>query len=333
MAEITKQIGQLFIVGFSGEKPPAAFLDFAAEAEIGGVILFDEACATGDLTRQNIERIRAQYPSDARPFVAIDQEGGRVCRLKGAPAEYRSAREYGRKAHLEAFQEDYQRAAVYMESLGINLNLAPVADVFIEPRNQCLEERCFGETVDGVVPFVETVVRISKRCGILSCLKHFPGLGAALLDPHEQVPVIDYDEVVWHQRELKAFAAGVEQGADMVMTTHVRLEGFDDVIVTGSKRIISLALRKDLAFDGPVITDDLTMKGAEPLGHMGERAVAALHAGHDILLFGKDFEAAMRAYDYVISALDHGEIEEACVRSALSRVSGIKLKLDRPVLR
>ncbi|MCK4605809.1 MAG: hypothetical protein KAU35_00795 [candidate division Zixibacteria bacterium] len=329
----TKQIGQLFMVGFPGTDPPAAFLNFIGEEQIGGVILFGEACATHQTARRNIERIRGQYAGGTAPFIAIDQEGGRICRLKGIPVEYRAAAYYCQKSDIEHFAEDYRRAAVFMESVGINLNLAPVADIFMNPDNSCLRDRCFGETAEDVARYVERSVVISREAGILSCLKHFPGLGPATLDPHEQTAAIPFDEVVWRQRGLIPFTRGVEHGADMIMTTHVRLDGFSDEIATGSKKVISTLLRRVVPFDGPAVTDDLTMKGAAPLGSIGERAVAAFKAGHDILLFGQDFEAAMRAYDYFHESVGRGEIDLQQVQASLSRVSGIKFKLDSTVMR
>jgi len=220
-----------------------------------------------------------------------------------------------------------------MESIGINLNLAPVADIFLNEGNTCLTNRCYGDTAGKVAVFVEAAVTTSKKNRLLCCLKHFPGLGAAVDDPHFQTPTAEYDEILWHQRERIPFAAGLEKGADMIMTTHVRVPAIDEQIVTGSKKIISTMLRQSLAFDGPVITDDLTMKGAAVLGDIGERTVAAFKAGHDLLLFGQDLEASMQAYDYFVNAYERGEIDEQRIEASLSRIAGIKFKLESTVVR
>jgi len=332
MQDTLKQIGQLFLIGFEGSRPPDDFLNFIAEEQVGGVILFEENCVTHQQVADNIEIIRSQYRQGTTPFIAVDQEGGRVCRLRQVPAEFRAAADYGANSELEHFAEDYYRAATFMESVGINLNLAPVADIQLHSANECLRDRCFGESAEAVAPFVVKAVEVSKKSGLLSCLKHFPGLGAAVTDPHQETPTVDYDELIWRQREMIPFAAGIEHGADMVMTTHLRMEAFDGEIVTGSGRIINSLLRQILAFDGPVITDDLTMEGAAPLGNIGERAVAAFKAGHDILLFGRDSEAAMQAYDYFCDAASRGDIDRSQLRSSLGRVSGIKFKLDSSIV-
>lgn len=332
MKDLLKQIGQLFLIGYPGEKPSPVFLDFLSEVQLGGVILFESNCPTYETAAENIQRIKLHSRGNL-PLIAIDQEGGRVCRLKGAPAEYCSATSYGMTDDIERFVEDYSRSALFMESIGINLNLAPVADIFLNDSNTCLKDRCFGDTADRVAKFVEAAVTISKKNRLLCCLKHFPGLGATTADPHVQIPAADYGEILWHQRERVPFVVGLEKGADMVMTTHLHIPDIDDKIVTGSEKIIRTMLRQTLAFDGPVISDDLTMRGAAELGNIGERAVAAFNAGHDLLLFGQDLEASMQAYDFFANACTHGEIDEHRIETSLSRISGVKFKLESTVVR
>lgn len=328
MKDLIDKLGQLFIVGFKGDSPPAPFLSFVEEEKIGGVIFFEENCPNHTVTRQNVEKITSRM-SVAHPFVAIDQEGGRVCRLRGAPAEYKSAEEYGHEDNLEHFVEDYRRAVVMLESLGFNLNFAPVADLSLNAQGNSLMGRCFGEQPETVAGFVAASVRVAATQRVLSCLKHFPGLGAAKKDPHSTLAEADYDRMVWQQREKLPFAAGVATGADMIMTTHLRVPKLDDRPATISKRIIDELIREELGFDGAVVTDDLTMKGADELGEIGERTVAAFNAGHDILLFAQDFDEYAHAYDYFVDAFKRGEISKERVNESLNRVAGMKFKLTR----
>lgn len=331
MDQLLEKIGQLFIIGFPGEAPPSRFLDFVCESQIGGIILFEENCPTHLQARENIERVQAFLPS-AMPFVAVDQEGGRICRLRGAPAELSAPADYGKRNDLERFREDYSRSAVYMASLGVNLNLAPVADILLQLDNQCLKGRCFGDTPEQVALFVRAAVEISRSKGLYSCLKHFPGLGAATVDPHEATATVDYDRILWQQRERLPFEAGVKAGADLLMTTHVIAPRLDCEIVTGSSRVISQLARTELEFDGPIMTDDLTMKGAASLGSYGERAVKAFNAGHDLLLFGRDYEAAMQAYEHFVKGCRGGDVSAGRLEEALNRVAGLKFKLGRSVV-
>ncbi|MFZ5980743.1 MAG: glycoside hydrolase family 3 N-terminal domain-containing protein, partial [Candidatus Zixiibacteriota bacterium] len=190
----------------------------------------------------------------------------------------------------------------------------------------------FGGDPMTVSMFVEASIKVSKRNGLLSCAKHFPGLGAAIRDPHKKIALASYDEIVWRQREMIPFRTAVENGVDIIMTTHMHIPKLDNKIVTGSETIISNLLRKNLAFDGPIITDDLTMAGASMLGDIGERTVAAFNAGHDLLLFGRDYEEAFKAYDYFTNACERGEISKERIDAALDRVTGIKFKLKASVI-
>jgi len=328
---ILDQIGQLFIIGFHGQKPPPTFLNFLKEKNIGGVILFEENCPSHQKAKDNIREIQAQYKSST-PFIAIDQEGGRVSRLRGAPAEFKGAYEYGQSGRIEQFCEEYSRAVLFMDSIGINLNLAPVCDILLNKDNKCTEGRCFGETPDVVKVFVEAAVRTAKKTRMLSCLKHFPGLGASAIDPHLETATADYDFETWRYREKIPFVTGINYDADMIMTTHLHLPNIDETIVTGSKKIISEMLRQHLSFDGPVITDDLTMTGANSLGDIGERTLNAFEAGHDMLLFGPDFNQFKTAFNYFCKAVKEGKVDENRVKKALDRIGGLKFKLDRTMI-
>lgn len=320
-------LGQLFVIGFTGASPSRPFLNFIKEEQIGGVIFFEVNCPSAEQTRLNIETIRGTMKL-APAFIAIDQEGGRVVRLRGIPAEYKAAGEYAKLGSVERFIEDYSRSAGYLESLGFNLNLAPVADLELNSDNKCTIGRCFGSRPEQAEPFIRASIQVAHSNGLLACLKHFPGLGASGIDPHLAVASADYDRTIWHQRERKPFAAGLDAGADMVMTTHLRLPALDNRIVTGSKLIVEDLLRGELGFDGPVITDDLSMSGADDLGTLGERTVAAFNAGHDLLLFGQQYEATMSAYDYFCDAVASGEVNPERVKQALERVSGLKYRLE-----
>ncbi len=331
MPDIKNNLGQLFMIGFPGKEPSDTFLNFINEEKIGGVILFKENCSTHQVTQDNIKLIKDAC-GDSKVMVAVDQEGGRVSRIIGAPAEIASAWEYGTKLGLAKFAEDYTRCIVCLESLGIDINLAPVGDIFLKKNNQCLKDRCFGEDYDQVSRFVVKAIEISQKNGIISCVKHFPGLGDSDIDPHEETAKANYDMVLWEQREKKVFTEAINAGTDMIMSTHIHLPQLDNIIATGSEKIIKRLLRDTLGYDGLIITDDLLMKGASPLGIIGERAVASFKAGHDILLFGQDFDSAMIAYDYFCDAYSRGEITREQVTLSLNRIAGLKFKLGKSVM-
>ena len=320
-------IGPLFVIGYPGAEPSRDFLDFIRAEQIGGVILFADNCADESQLRDSVTAIREQYNDGPSPLVAIDQEGGRVCRIKGRPAEYGAAGDYGLAGDVEQFARDYAAAAQHMSGLGINLNLAPVADLALVD-NACLNGRCFGGDPKPVAKFISRSVEVAHENRLLCCLKHFPGLGAAEIDPHQATAVAGYDENIWRSRERIPFAAGIAAGADLVMTTHLKLPRLNNRIATGSPRIVTDWLRRDLGFEGAVVTDDLCMAGTATLGSPGDRCLAALEAGHDLLLFGQDLDTSRRAYEELRTLVSDDRIEPGLVTSALARVANLKLKLD-----
>lgn len=324
------KIGQLFITGFDSPEPSDEFLEFYSSENVGGVILFENNCTPPHLAENSIKSI-IETSSDMVPLIGVDQEGGRVCRFRGAPAEYGSPSDYAKEKDLDLFKEQFSRAAYYIHSLGVNLLFGPVADIELN-NNECLKGRTFGKTAASIIPFIESSIKISQKVGLLSCLKHFPGLGAAENDPHQKIAVADYDYQTFLNREAVTFKAGIDTGVDMVMSTHIRLTRIDPRIVTESEIVIGQLLRDKLNFDGIVITDDLLMHGADSLGGYGERAVKAFNAGHDILLFGKNYHAASEAIAYFKDEYRQGRIDETRLKASLERISGIKSKLTMPVL-
>lgn len=327
----THQIGQLFIVGYPGAEPPDDFLDFVETEQLGGVIFFADNCPSYARAAESIGMIKMRY-RNSTPIIAIDQEGGRVTRLKGAPAEFRAPFSYAEQDQLEAYIEDYKRAAVCMDSLGFNCNLTPVADLFLNEENSCLADRCFGRDAETAIPFIRKTIEISHSRGMLACAKHFPGLGAASIDPHKATAIGDYDFETWKSRERNTFKAAADAAVDMIMTTHMRIPQLDSVIATGSPTVIADLLRLYLGFDGPAITDDLTMLGAESLGDIGERTIRAFQAGHDILLFGQDYQAARKALYQFRKAVENARIAPERISSALERIASVKCRLARPAI-
>ncbi len=324
------KIGQLFITGFDTSEPSDEFLEFYSSENVGGVILFENNCTPNHLAENSIKSV-IEVSSEIIPLVGVDQEGGQVCRFRGAPAEYKSPSDYGKNKDLGLFKEQFSRAAHYIHSLGVNLLFGPVADIELA-NNKCLKGRTFGKKAASVIPFIESSIKISRKVGLLSCLKHFPGLGAAQNDPHQKIAVADYDYQTFLNREAVTFKAGIETGADMVMSTHMILSSLDPRLVTESEIVIEQLLRDKLNFDGIVVTDDLLMHGADSLGGYGERAVKAFNAGHDILLFGKNYHATAEAIAYFKEEYRQGKIDETRLKASLERISGIKSKLTMPVL-
>lgn len=334
-------LGQMFLVGFDGlSVDPGHPIVRAIERDrLGGVILFDRNI---DGRRQNIEssaQLREltstlQQYSEAPLFIATDQEGGRVCRLKkedGFPASV-SAGFLGSCNHADAGRKMEEIAAT-LAAHGINLNLAPVVDLAINPENPIIGryDRSFGREVDLVVRYAAQFVEKHHQQGVACCLKHFPGHGSSNEDSH--LGFVDITDC-WQKRELdpytELFAAGV---TDAVMTAHVVHRGLDPqgLPATLSRAMLEHLLRRELGFPGMIISDDLQMKAISSRWNLEEAVQMAVLAGVDLIIVGNNLireeDVAGRGIRAIEKLLAAGRIEERQLEASLERIKALKKKI------
>jgi beta-N-acetylhexosaminidase len=211
-----------------------------------------------------------------------------------------------------------------LAAVGIDLDLAPVADVVVDPAAAIVGVRSFGSDPELVARHVGAYVEGLQSAGVGACAKHFPGHGEAVGDSHLELPLAGTDFDTLRTRALPPFAAAVEAGARAVMTAHVRFAALDNVPATLSTRWIGL-LRSELGFDGVVMTDALEMQGVGGPGGIEESAVRALAAGADALCLGADLsrEQADGAHRAIVDAVQAGRLDEERLYEAAGRVAAL----------
>jgi len=338
MPSLQERVGELFISGFPGETPPAEILRQIEEHSLGGIVLFAENCADHDNLRRSIELLQAR--AEKPLFMAIDQEGGRVCRLSGKPAEYDSAEAYGANAGQSAsalqaalahYQADFQSAAKYLSEIGINLLLGPVCDLRPDAKTPdtatALSGRTFSGNPDIVSAFVQTAVRIAHENHLLSCLKHAPGLGSIKVDPHVTLGATRHSATEFFERDLRPFRAGCASGADLVMTSHFLIPELDTAPVTLSKTIIESVIRNVIPAKTALITDDLDMGALRDFGGVGVVCVKALNAGHDLLL-ARSNDTIVQGRTALQQGLEDGAVDKYRFTEALDRVERLRGALE-----
>ncbi len=339
-------IGQMFMVGFDGCVVDADHPVCRAVAEkgLGGVILFDRNVDGRVQNIQGPEQLRAltrslQGCGDGRLLIAVDQEGGRVCRLKPG-AGFPAMAPAGELGGLEPAETARQagRVAAALADCGINLNLAPVVDLDLNPDNPVIgrHQRSFGPDPGLVCRHARAFIRAHHEHGIACCLKHFPGHGSAGADSH--LGFVDTTDH-WQDGELEPFRVLVREGlADAVMTAHVvqrRLDP-DGLPATLSARIIGGLLRRRLGFAGLVISDDLQMRAITDRWGLAEAVAMAVQAGVDLLIVGNNLvrqrdvvEEGIRAVEELVAS---GRIRAERVHESIGRVRALKQKIagERP---
>ncbi|MDR1607268.1 MAG: beta-N-acetylhexosaminidase [Deltaproteobacteria bacterium] len=261
-------------------------------------------------------------------IVAVDQEGGKVFRLPTPFFQLPSAREMG-MLEIEETRRLAERVGQELKESGFNLNLAPVLDLD-SLKDGYIGSRSFGVEPEKVIKYASAFMTGLLNAGILSCGKHFPGLGGAVVDPHVGVPEIEWD-IDQLSVGLNIFRRMIELGLPAIMTTHAFYPVLDqDQLATFSKPIVGL-LRKELGFEGLLLTDDLEMGAIVSYQDPGLAAVQAIMAGHDLILVCRDIEVIRSAYKAILAAINNNQItRERLVESALRYKRFMELTRNQP---
>ena len=312
-----------------------------AEGNLGGVILFDEEMADASRTGRNIrsrEQVKAlaeslQGRARAPLWIALDQEGGRVNRLKPEYgfAETVSQEELGTINQPATTFAHAEKMARTLAELGINLNLAPVVDLDACPENPIIKgkERSFSSDPGIVARHAMEFVRAHRQHGIMTCAKHFPGHGSARGDTH--LGMVDVTEH-WTEKELIPFQRLIEaELCEVIMTAHVFNARLDPARpATLSRRVLGGLLRQRLGFDGVILSDDMGMKAISSQFGLAEAMRLGIEAGLDVFCFGNnlsfDPDIGGKASEIIHRLVKDGKIPEARIDQSFRRVENLKRK-------
>ncbi len=342
-APLDLKIGQMIMVGFRGtalDEAPGLAGDLEAQ-RIGGVVLFDydvpSRSAGRNITspRQLRDLTRELQQNASTPlFIAIDEEGGRVSRLKakyGFP-ETVSAASLGRLGDTDSTFRAALSTAETLKNAGINLNFAPVVDLDINPANPVIGslERSFSADPVVATNQAEAVVRAMHSQNVIAALKHFPGHGSSTADTHK-----DFTDVTrtWKSIELEPYRRLIARGyEDFVMTAHVYNAKLDSLYpATLSHKIVTGLLRDTLGFKGPVVSDDMQMQAIAAHYDLETAIGLAIGAGVDILLFANnsvyDPDIAEKALAIIRKLVETGSVSPERIDRSYRRI--MKLKKSR----
>jgi beta-N-acetylhexosaminidase len=284
--------GQLLLVGVPGPELDSDTARLFQKIQPGGFILFGRNIQSPAQLRKLIDDLRAL--SDVEPVITIDQEGGRVSRLKLLGTEPPNAQQLRDRNDLELIKRHGDITGRLLRTFGFNMDLCPVLDIsFDDEADNSLRGRCYGRTVEEVIKKAGAFNDGLRAAGILSCGKHFPGYSSAGLDPHHELPRLERSREAMEAAELAVFRA-FAKSVDSMMLGHIAISGLDHVNRPASLSpvIIRDLLRKDMGFEGLVMTDDLDMGAI--LNHYGfdEAMRLGIEAGNDMLMICHRVEMA-----------------------------------------
>jgi beta-N-acetylhexosaminidase len=304
MPPLREKIGQMIIVGVEGEALTPEEQSFFKDYPVGGFILFahnlKEPAQILSLCR-SLWQTKGELP----PFIAIDQEGGRVHRLPPPFTHFPSAAALGRARDPDLAYRAGLAMAAELRAVGVNLNFAPVFDVGSNPKNPVIGDRALSADPNEVFELGWEVARGLREGGVIPCVKHFPGHGATDKDSHIELPFVDKEIDDLRAVELVPFALACGKRVETVMTAHVVYPALDrGYPATLSTKIIGELLRGELRYDGVVFSDDLEMKAVSARYSAEESAALAVAAGVDELLFCHDRNRAAAALDSLCRAAE-----------------------------
>lgn len=315
-----RRAGQRLVVGLSGPSLTGDERAFIREVGPGGFILFrrnvEEPAQVLELNRE----LASLLPAERPPIRCVDQEGGRVQRVK-EPATLWPPMRFVGNVDRPAFTEAVGRAlAREVRAMGFDLDFAPVADVDSNPANPIIGDRAFARAARRVGAHAAAFVRGMQDEGCIACAKHFPGHGDTATDSHLELPVVEKDPPDLDALELEPFRACIEAEVGTVMTAHVLYPGWDeDVPATMSPRILDGILRRRLGYRGVIVSDDLEMKAVRGRYPLDRQLRAATAATVDVFLVCSDLALAHQSWETLVRLQEEDPRQEDAAIDAVKR--------------
>lgn len=331
------KIGQMILIGFPGTKADDKVLEEIRQGKVGSIIIFEKNIAAKN-SYQELKKITWAYQQAASIplFIAIDQEGGKVNRLKekyGFPRSVTAAK-LGKYA-LDSVRFYSETTAATLAGLGINVNFAPVVDLSSNPTNPIIAkpERAFSANPDSVSLFAREVIRQHRKLGVVTVLKHFPGHGSSKDDTH--LGIADVTST-WRDNELTPYKNLIAEGeVDAIMSAHIVNKKLDKAGLPGtlSKAIIGDMLRGKLRYNGVVFSDDMQMHAITKHYGLEEAIKLSINAGIDVLTFSNNIQGSQertvdKVHQIIRKFVEDGTISKKRIDESFARIIKLKQQLN-----
>jgi beta-N-acetylhexosaminidase len=320
---IEQKVGQLFIFGFDGTTINEENKRFLVDHNIGGVLLLSKNISSETQIKKLIDDI--QTSNEIPLFISIDQEGGPVARIRWDSSITKS------QTTISTAKDAYQDAitkGLYLKSLGINMNLAPVIE-YIQDEDSFIYDRVYRGSREEVIEKSISAIEGYTDAGIISVPKHYPGHSDTSTDSHYNLPVVKIDDEQWDEYILPFSSVLSGTNVDALMVGHVQFPNIDSNPTTISKEIIKSKLIDELEYTGLVISDDMEMGALDDIDTYQNIAKRALEAGNDILIYSKYTDRHPNiqndVYEYIVEEVKNGNLD---VDEKVLKILRVKLKYN-----
>jgi beta-N-acetylhexosaminidase len=326
-ASVRREIGQLLIGSLPGRTIPSELRSLAREFQLGGVILFARNIEAPEQVAElshDVQSLSAETPL----WVSVDQEGGRVARLRAPFTEWPPMATLGRSGDTTLAVRFAVALAAELKAVGISLDYAPVLDIHTNPNNPVIGDRALAEDAKTVGALGSAIITALQQNGIAACGKHFPGHGDTSADSHDELPIVEHPPDRIRRVEFVPFRSAIEAQVAFMMTAHVLVPSLDEEKpATLSPRIVRGLLREELGYEGVILSDDLEMDALAKTYSPTESAVEAIAAGCDGVLVcrartqdrSRDIEVQVEVLEALVHAVEDGRIPFKRVEDALRR--------------
>ena len=322
-----RNIGQFLIGSMPGTTVPVELRSLAKEFDLGGVILFSRNIEAPEQVAElaaDSEALGRSTPA----WVSVDQEGGRVARLKEPFTTWPPMATLGRAGRqAEALAERFATAlAQELLAVGITLDYAPVLDIHTNAKNPVIGDRALAERAEDVAKLGRVIIRALQGAGLAACGKHFPGHGDTSADSHYELPLVAHPPDRLRAIEFEPFRAAVAEKVAFIMTAHVLVPSLDESApATLSPAVVQRLLREELGFEGVILSDDLEMKAVSTRYAVPDAAVDAIRAGCDgLLVCSGDVDLQARTLEALVRAVEAGAISTKRYDDAFARLKRAK---------
>ncbi|WP_419741723.1 beta-N-acetylhexosaminidase [Paraclostridium dentum] len=324
---LDEKIGQMVLSGFNGTDFNGELDTLINDLKVGGVILFSRNIEDSNQLKKlnlDIEEANKNIPV----FISIDEEGGRVNRLAKNIKRFESAKSIGDKGDIKYAYENGKEIGKTLKTYKINMNFAPVLDIYSNSKNTVIGDRAFGNNEKIVETMGIATMQGLKDEDVIPVIKHFPGHGDTEVDSHIGLPVVEKSIDQLYDFELVPFKKAIESGADAVMVSHILMKQIDDKNpATLSYNLITRILRNDMEFSNVIITDDMCMKAITNRLSVEEASIKSIKAGSDIILIGSDIGKTKSVIEKIKLAVERNEISEKRIDESVYRILKLKEKL------
>jgi beta-N-acetylhexosaminidase len=313
LADRKRRAGQRLFIGFEHPHVDDDLRYLVKQIQPAGFVLFarnvDEPEQVRELNRELASLVDPAFPA----ILSVDQEGGRVQRIREPATRWPAMRTVGRVG--DQTLEVSRGLARELRAMRFDLNFAPVADVDSNPDNPVIGDRSFARDPQEVAQHVATFIQGHHEVGVITCAKHFPGHGDTKVDSHLDLPVVEEELPRLLTRELVPFAAAVRAGVGTIMTSHVVFPALDEELpATLSPRVIPQLLRQRLGFDGLVLSDDMEMKAVHGRWDTATSALLATRATVDVFLCCRDPKLQVEMFQSLVRLQEtHPDVEKRSI--------------------